>query len=256
LKPDLGSRNSINGNPKSKMQMKGQVVVVTGAGRGIGRAVALRLAREGASLVLAARTRAEVERVAEEVRGLGQVAQACPTDVTQEDQVAALIRAALDRFKRLDCVVTAAGVASFTPVRESKLDDWDAMLATNLRGVYLVCRAAIEPMVRQGQGSILNVLSVAAARPIPGSAAYTASKQGVLGFTRVLAEEVRAHGVRVCALLPGAVDTSLWDAMPTAPDRSNMLTPEDVAEAACFMVTQPPHVVVEELLLMPAAGIL
>jgi NADP-dependent 3-hydroxy acid dehydrogenase YdfG len=238
------------------MQLKGQVVLVTGAGRGIGRAVALRLAREGANLVLAARTRAEIERVAEEVRGLGQEAVACPTDVTQEEEVAALVRSALDRFERLDWVITAAGVASFSPVRESKLDDWDATLATNLRGVYLVCRAAIEPMIRQGRGSILNIVSVAATRPIAGSAAYTASKQGALGFTRVLAEEVRAHGIRVCALLPGAVDTSLWDAVPDPPDRAKMLRPEDVAEAACFMVTQPPHAVVEELLLMPAGGIL
>src|SRR3990172_6089907 len=167
------------------MKLQGQVVLVTGAGRGIGRAVALRFAREGANLVLAARTKAEIENVAVEVRDLGREALALPTDVTREAEVSSLIDAVVRRFRRLDCLVTAAGVASFGPVRDSKLDAWEEMIAANLRGVYLVCRAAIEPMIREGHGTIINILSVAAARTIPGSAAYTASKQGALGFTRV-----------------------------------------------------------------------
>jgi NAD(P)-dependent dehydrogenase (short-subunit alcohol dehydrogenase family) len=238
------------------MQLNGQVVLVTGAGRGLGRAVALRFAREGANLVLAARTKAEIESVAGEVRDLGREALALPTDVTREAEVSSLIDAVVRRFGRLDCLVTAAGVASFSPVRDSKLDAWEEMIAANLRGVYLVCRAAIEPMIREGRGTIINILSVAAARTIPGSAAYTASKQGALGFTRVLAEEVRSHGIRVAALLPGAVDTPLWDAVSHPPDRTKMLSPDDVAEAACFMATRPLHAAVEELVILPAGGIL
>jgi NAD(P)-dependent dehydrogenase (short-subunit alcohol dehydrogenase family) len=238
------------------MKLTGQVVLVTGAGRGIGRAVALRFAREGAALALASRTNSEIRKVADEVQALGQAALALPTDVTKEDQVAELVRATLGRFGRLDCLVTAAGAAYFGPVRESKLDEWEAMYEANLRGVYLTCRAVFDRMTLQGHGTIINILSIAAVRTISGSAGYTASKQGALGFTRVLAEEARLHGIRVGALLPGAVDTPLWDVLPHAPDRTKMLRPRDVAEAACFMATQPPHVALEELHLLPIGGIL
>jgi NADP-dependent 3-hydroxy acid dehydrogenase YdfG len=238
------------------MKLTGQVVLVTGAGGGIGRAVALRFAREGAALALASRTKSELQKVSDEVQALGQAALALPTDVTKEDQVADLVSATFERFGRLDCLVTAAGAAHFGSVRESKLDEWEAMYEANLRGVYLTCRAVFDRMTLQGHGTIINILSIAAARTISGSAGYTASKQGALGFTRILAEEARPYGIRVGALLPGAVDTPLWDAVPDAPDRTKMLRPQDVAEAACFMATQPLHVALEELRLLPIGGIL
>ena len=234
----------------------GQVAVITGAGRGIGRAIAQHLAAEGASLVLAARTEADLESLAKDVRRTGASALAVPTDVADDTAVQRLVDRSVETFNRIDILVTAAGVASFGPVAESDPRAWDAMLQVNLRGVMTTCRAVLPPMLARGRGSIINVASIAASRAIPGAAAYTATKAGVIGFSRVLAEELRAGGVRVGVLVPGAVDTPLWDAIPGGPDRARMLRPEDVARAAVLMATLPPGATLEELTLLPAGGIL
>ena len=238
------------------MKLKDQVAIVTGAGRGIGRAVALAFSREGAAVALAARTTSELETVAAQIKSRAGRALVVPTDVTQEASVASLIEKVLSGFNRVDILLTAAGVASFAPLVDTKPEDWDRMLAVNLRGVFLSCRAVMPPMMRQRRGTIINVVSVAAKRAIPGAGAYAASKHAVLGLTQVLAEEMRPHGVRVGALCPGAVDTPLWDSVPNAPDRSRMLRPEDVAEAALLMATLSPGASLEDLTLLPLGGIL
>jgi NAD(P)-dependent dehydrogenase (short-subunit alcohol dehydrogenase family) len=238
------------------LRLAGQVAVVTGAGRGIGRAIATALAREGAMLVLAARSPAELEGVAREIREGGGRALAVPTDVRQEPQVEALARRALGEGQRVDVLVNAAGVATFAPVTDSKLDDWDQMLAVNLRGAVLCCRAVLPAMTARRRGTIINIGSVVTSRSLTGSAAYTASKYGLLGFSRVLAEEMRPHGVRVGVLSAGATDTPLWDATPGAPARERMLRAEQVADAALLMATLAPNATLEELTLLPAGGIL
>ena len=238
------------------MKLAGQVAVVTGAGRGIGRAVATALAREGAGVALAARSAAELEGAAHEIRQAGGRALTMPTDVRQEAAVEALVRRALAEWQRVDVLVNAAGVATFAPVTDSKLDDWDQMLAVNLRGAVLCCRAVLPAMIARRRGTIINVGSVVTSRSLTGSAAYTASKYGLLGFSRVLAEEMRSHGVRVGVLSAGATDTPLWDAMPGAPTRERMLRADQVAEAALLMATLDPNATLEELTLLPAGGIL
>ena len=236
--------------------LDGQVAIVTGAGRGIGRAIAETLAREGAAVVLAARTRQQLAEVAAAVKSGGGRALAVPTDVTLDAAVDALVEQAVAELGRVDLLVTAAGVASFGPVAGSKPADWDAMLAVNLRAVMVTCRAVLPIMLHQRRGTILNVASVAAQRFIPGSAAYAATKAGVVVWSRVLREEVRAEGVRVGVLVPGAVDTSLWDTIPGGPDRSRMLRPEEVARAALLMASMPADASLEEITLLPSAGIL
>jgi NADP-dependent 3-hydroxy acid dehydrogenase YdfG len=236
--------------------LAGQVALVTGAGRGIGRAIALAFAAEGAAVALAARTRQDLAAVAAEVRERGGRALAVPTDVTQDAAVEKLVEEIVGDFGRLDVLVTAAGTASFGPVAGAKPADWDAMLTVNLRAVMVCCRAVLPIMIRQRRGTILNVASVAAHRAIPGGAAYAATKAGVVAWSRVLAEELRAERVRVGVLSPGAVDTPLWDAIPNGPDRARMLRPEDVARAAVLMASLPPGASLEELTLLPAGGIL
>ena len=236
--------------------LQGQVAIVTGAGRGIGHAVATALAREGATVVLAARTRQQLASIAAAIRESGGAALAIPTDVTQDAGVEAMVEQAIAELGRLDILVTAAGLASFGPVVGSKPGDWDGMLAVNLRAVMVTCRAVLPMMIRQRRGTIINIASVAAQRPIPGASVYTATKAGVIGFSRVLAEELRGEGVRVGVLVPGAVDTPLWDTIPNSPDRSRMLRPEDVARAAVLMASLPPGASLEELTLLPQGGIL
>jgi len=218
--------------------------------------VALAFGREGATVALAARTASELEGVADQIRRASGRALAVPTDVTREESVAALVEKVLAQLKRVDVLVTAAGVATFAPLLDTKPEEWDRMMAVNVRGVFLACRAVLPPMMRQRRGTIINIVSVAAKRAIPGAAAYTASKHAVLGLTQVLAEEMRPHGLRVGALSPGAVDTALWDAVPNPPDRSRMLRPEDVAEAALLMASLPPGASLEDLTLLPIGGVL
>jgi NADP-dependent 3-hydroxy acid dehydrogenase YdfG len=237
-------------------ELEGQAAIVTGAGRGIGRAVALALAAEGAAVALAARTRLELAAVATEVRERGGRALAIPTDVASAEAVDALVEQASAALGRVDLLVTAAGVASFGPVIGTKPADWEPMLAVNLRGAMLCCRAVLPVMVRQRGGTIVNLASIAARRPIAGAAVYAATKAGLVAFSRVLAEEMRAEGVRVGVLAPGAVDTPLWDSIPDAPDRGRMLKPEDVARAVVLMAALPRHASLEDLTLMPAGGIL
>jgi NADP-dependent 3-hydroxy acid dehydrogenase YdfG len=236
--------------------LQGQVAIVTGAGRGIGHAVATALAREGATVVLAARTRQQLASIAAAIRESGGAALAIPTDVTQDAGVEAMVEQAIAELGRLDILVTAAGLASFGPVVGTKPGEWDGMLAVNLRAVMVTCRAVLPMMIRQRRGTIINIASVAAQRPIPGASIYTATKAGVIGFSRVLAEELRGEGVRVGVLVPGAVDTPLWDTIPNSPDRSRMLRPEDVARAAVLMASLPPGASLEELTLLPQGGIL
>ena len=233
-----------------------RVAIVTGAGRGIGRAIAEALARHGAAVVLAARTRGEIAAVAETIRGAGGRALAVPTDVTQDARVEALVDAAVGELGRVDILVTSAGVAAFGPVSGAKVTDWDPMLAVNLRAVMTCCRAVLPPMIRQKSGTIINVASVAASRAIPGAAAYAATKAGVVAWSHVLAEELRTDGIRVGVICPGAVDTPLWDAIPGGPDRARMLTVDTVARAVLLMATLPAGATMEDVTLLPAGGIL
>jgi NADP-dependent 3-hydroxy acid dehydrogenase YdfG len=236
--------------------LEGKVALVTGAGRGIGRAIALAFAAEGAAVALAARSRADLASVAGEIRERDARALAVPTDVTQDGAVEALVEQTLTDLGRIDVLVTSAGTAAFGAIADSKPADWDTMLALNLRAVMVCCRAVLPAMLRQRSGMILNVGSIASKRALPGSAVYTATKTAVDAFSRVLAEELRPHGVRVGVLVAGAVDTPLWDSLGGSPPRDKMLRPEDVARAALLMAALPPHASLEELTLLPAGGIL
>jgi NAD(P)-dependent dehydrogenase (short-subunit alcohol dehydrogenase family) len=188
------------------MQLKGKVAIVTGGGRGIGRAIAQRFAAEGASVVVAARTEAQVMQTVKEIEGGGGKAAWVAADVSREDGAAKIMRTTLERFQRVDFLVNNAGIyGPVAPIEEISAVEWDSVIASNLRGVFLMTRAALPEIYARGGGAILNVSSVAARAAIPWGAAYATAKAGLLGLTRTTAAEGARRGVRVNAILPGPV---------------------------------------------------
>jgi len=236
--------------------LHGQVAIVTGGGSGIGRAVALALAQSGAKVTLAARTKQKLDELVSEITKAGGTALAVPTDVSSESQVEDLVAKTTASFGHIDILITSAGGAYFGPIIESRTEDWDSMINVNLRGIYLCCKHVVRAMLPRGQGHILNVLSIASTHTLSGSTGYTASKMGSLGLTRVIAAEVRSAGIKVTAVIPGAVDTPLWDTSGSTLDRSKMLSATDVANAMISVIAQPPGIHTDEIVLMPPLGVL
>lgn len=227
--------------------LAGQVAIVTGAGRGIGRAVSLAIARTGAQVVLAARSTDQLARVEREIAAERGRALAIPTDVSREDDVLRLFARVRDELGRLDILVNNAGVGSFGPAVDFAAAELDRILSVNVRGTFLCSREALRLMQPRKGGSIVNIASVVGFRGYANQAAYTASKHAVMGLTKSLAVEAQPHGVRVSAVLPGGVDTELiGDARPDL-DRSQLLQPEDVARTVMFLLTLPERAAIDEV---------
>ena len=237
-------------------RLDGKVVVITGASKGIGKATATAFAAAGAKVVLAARTRETLEQVAASLRENGAEALAVPTDVTNTDAVKRLIQRTLDTYQHVDILVNNAGVGHFGPVVDFDPDNWDTVLNSNLKAIYLCAKYALPSMLARGGGQIINVLSIAAKVAFEASGAYCAAKAGALALTKVLASEVRQQNIRVTAVLPGSVHTPFWDGVPQHPDFEQMLTPEHVADTIISVCQQPPGMVTEEIVVMPPLGIL
>jgi len=188
------------------MLLTGQVAVITGGGRGIGRAIALKFAGEGAAVVVAARTKSEIESVAKEVRDAGGRATAVPADVAEEKQCEHLIRVSEAEFGHVDILVNNAGeYGPVKPVEEISPAEWDRVIAVHLRGAYLLTRLALPAMYARGSGVILNISSLSAKSAFAWGSPYAAAKAGMLGLTRVVAAEAARKGVRVNAICPGPV---------------------------------------------------
>lgn len=209
-------------------ELSGRTALVTGAGRGIGRATALGLARAGASVALGARTVAEIEAVAAEVRGLGGRAAAGACDVSRPDEVRRLFEQARAELGPVDILVNAAGVAPSALLHRTTTEQWRAALDTNLSGCFYTLREALPGMMERGFGRVVNVASIAGKTGYPYIAAYAASKHGVLGLTKCAALETAAKGVTVNAVCPGYVDTPMTDASVARIVERTGLDPADV----------------------------
>ncbi len=234
-------------------RLRGKTALITGAGQGIGLAIARALAAEGCNVVLSGRRETPLNKAAKEIAKLRVQVLPVVCDVRNEDQVTALLAATKQRFRRLDILVNNAGVAHPNlTVDGLPTKDWRAVIDTNLTGMFLVTRAAL-PLMKRG-GTIANNLSVAAKRVFPGMSAYTAAKHGGLGFTKTLREELRSKGIRVVALLPGATDTEIWDSFwPDAP-KKKMMSPATIAQVALNAILLPENCTMEEVIIGPTAG--
>lgn len=248
------SPNPVNGIEAGGLD--GQVAVITGASRGIGKAIAVALAQAGVKVVLAARTHETLQQVAADLRTHGTDALAVPTDVTDAAAVQHLIQRTLDVHGQVDILINNAGIGHFGPVVDFEPDAWDAVLNSNLKAVYLCAKYALPSMLERQRGQIINVLSIAAKVAFEASGAYCAAKAGALALTKVLASEVRHQNIRVTAVLPGSVHTPFWADVPEPPDFEQMLTAEHVATAVLSVCQQPPGMVTEEIVVMPPLGIL
>ena len=216
-----------------------QTALITGAGSGLGAAIARALASEGAWCVLAGRRPEPLERIRLEI---GASARAIPTDVRDEAQIEALVAQTVAEFGGVDILVNNAGVFHETPLAETTTALWDETLAVNLRGAFLLCRAAWPHMQKRGRGQIVNVSSVAGVQGYAAEAAYCASKFGLNGLTAALALEGKPHNIRVSAVCPGAVDTPLWEGRAASEVVQRMMQPEPIAELVRWLVTSPPSV--------------
>jgi 3-oxoacyl-[acyl-carrier protein] reductase len=237
--------------------LTGQVALITGGGRGIGAETAKRLAQLGATVVLVSRTRAQLEATAAQIRDAGGKAFWFAADVSDEGALREAVQGALSIKGGIDILVNNAGfIQAFGTIADSDPADWWRTLEGNLKGMYLTTRLALPSMLEQGHGQILNVLSIAGARAFAGLSAYSCAKAAGLMFTRILAKEVRKQGIRVMAILPGAVDTAIWGDGEAIPEREKMIRPETVAQLIVQMLTTPPDATVDELLVLPQEGVL
>lgn len=232
------------------MELKGAVALVTGASRGIGKAVAEALAAEGARLVLSALTVKTLEATASALRADGAEVETVAGDVGEEADVEAMIAAA-GRWGRLDVLVNNAGIGAKGPLAETAPADFDRVFRTNVRGPYLTMRAAIPLMKRQGGGTIVNLASLAAVNPVPNRAAYAATKWALLGLSRSVLQEVRKDGIRVLIVEPGSTLTDFGHDPSKMAQAEKLLRPEDVARIVVAALRLPARATVSEIEIRP-----
>jgi 3-oxoacyl-[acyl-carrier protein] reductase len=230
-------------------QLHGATALVTGGSKGIGRAIALRLADLGARVAICGRQQTALEETLAALRKKGATARAMVADVTQSADIDKLISTAETALGPISILVNNAGVATFAPFQEQTNADWDTMLDTNLKSVFLVSRAAAKGMIARGGGDIINISSLAGLHAFAGGAIYCASKWGLQGLSAGMAEDLRVYGIRVSTICPGSVATSFSG--KSAEQKPNALQPEDIAHAVATIVTQARNSFISQLQIRP-----
>jgi NAD(P)-dependent dehydrogenase (short-subunit alcohol dehydrogenase family) len=229
-------------------QLEGKIALVTGSSRSIGKAIAIAFAKEGAKLVLAARTAAGLNDTAKEIKALGRDVEVVPTDVKDEAQIDNLFKKTMARFGRLDILVNNSGVFHAAPIDKVPTEDWDNVIATNLRAPFLCTRAAFGIMKAQGGGRIINIGSISASRVRAFNVAYSSAKFGLIGLTQTTALEGREFNITCGILHPGNTERDIRPPEGTGWTAEPYLSQEEIAAAAVFMASQPPHVNVLEII--------
>jgi NAD(P)-dependent dehydrogenase (short-subunit alcohol dehydrogenase family) len=234
----------------SNQALSQKVALITGGGRGIGAAIAARLASMGATTIVTGRTRSQLEETAIRIRSTGGECEALPGDVADWSSIAALGERIQQTFGRVDILVNNAGAAGFGgPLHTMPTEKWDTVLNTNLRGVFYTLRVFAPMMIASGGGHIINISSIAGKNALPNAAAYAASKWGLNGLSYSIAEELRGYNIRVSVICPGSTHTDFTPHTGKSPDK--MLQPEDVAHVAAMLVTQAPQSFASEVILRP-----
>jgi 3-oxoacyl-[acyl-carrier protein] reductase len=229
-------------------RLDGRVAIVTGSSRGIGRAIAIALGQEGAGIVLAARTKPDLDAVAQEIRAFGTQAIALKIDLTNDDQVRTLVDETVKAFGRIDILVNNAGVGVFKPFVQMESAEFDEMWKLNMRAPFVLTKHVLPHMIKQASGDIVNIASLAGKNSFVNGTGYAATKWALRGWASSLMLEVRQHNIRVVTVFPGSVDTTF----STSGKRGATITqPEDVAAAVVFALTAPARSMFSEIDVRP-----
>ena len=238
-----------SGSTIKSESLSGSIALVTGASRGIGRAIAHRLAALGASVAICGRDRVALEDSSKSLQKLGARVFSHPTDVTQAEQVSEFVFKTEAALGPISILVNNAGIGLFGPAHEKSEADWDRALDSNLKSVFLVSRAVVPSMIRRGSGDIINISSLAGKNTFAGGGIYCASKWGLMGLSGCMMEDLRAHGIRVSVICPGSVATEFSGSKPKDPSKA--LNPDDVAHAVEAIVTQRAGSLLSEIHVRP-----
>ncbi|MGB8494122.1 MAG: SDR family NAD(P)-dependent oxidoreductase [Candidatus Acidiferrum sp.] len=241
--------STANSGASAEIPLAGGVALITGGGRGIGKAIAQRLAKLGAAVSICGRSRESLMSTAQDLRALGVRVHAQTGDVTRSGDIASLVEATEKELGPITILVNNAGIGGFGPVHEKSEEEWDRVLDTNLKSVFLVSRAVVPAMIRRGGGDIINISSLAGKNTFAGGGIYCASKWGLQGLTGCMAEDLRGYGIRVSVICPGSVATEFSGGGPKHPKK--VLTAEDVAHAVGMVAVQGPQSFISEVHLRP-----
>lgn len=235
------------------MDIKNKVAIVTGASKGIGRQVALDLARAGADVAISARSQSLLDEVAAEIENTGRKAFVFAGDMSDEDDIKSFIKKTAETFGKIDILVNNAGLGHFHPVAELSTEHWDEMFNLNVRGLFIATREALPYLRDAGESFVTNVSSLAGKNSFPGGGGYAATKHAVMAFSRCLMLEERKNGLRVLAICPGSVTTNFADNRPglLAPEKK-ALKPEDVSSAIIHAIQLPQHAMISEIDIRPS----
>ena len=228
-------------------QLASKVAIVTGASRGIGRAVSVALAQEAATVVLAARSIRKLQETADKVTEAGGKAEIVVTELTEEESIKNLVKVTGEKFSRLDILVNNAGVTHSAGLEQTATEDWERCMQVNARAPFILCREALPLLKKSQAGYIINIASVVGVKGYPLQSAYTSSKHAIRGMTISLAEELKGSNIRVHLLCPGGVDTELVQKVRPDIKKDELMQPEEIAELVLYLVTHKGNAVIDEL---------
>lgn len=228
-------------------QLASKVAIVTGASRGIGRAISIALAQEAATVVLAARSTEKLQETAEKVTKAGGKPEIVVTELTEEESIKNLVKTTNEKFNRLDILINNAGVTHSAKLEHTATEDWQHCISVNARAPFILCREAL-PLLKISQAAyIINIASVVGVKGYPLQSAYTSSKHALRGMTISLAEELKGSNIRVHLLCPGGVDTEMVGSVRPDINKDELIQPEEIAELVLYLVTHKGNAVIDEL---------
>jgi 3-oxoacyl-[acyl-carrier protein] reductase len=234
------------------MKLKNKIAVITGAGKGIGKAAADLFLKEGASVVLNSRTKSDLDLFAEEHKNFKSSVLTVTGDIAEEKIIKQVVSKTIDKFGRIDILINNAGFGKFDELVKTTTKDFDDIFNTNVRALYIISREFIPHMIKQKEGIIVNIASIAGKTGVPNGAIYSASKHAVMGLSRSLLLELRKHGIRVIAICPGSVSTEFFRDTQSGLIEHSMIKPEDIADTILYAVTLPPNSTVNEIEIRPS----